>query len=32
VECDSLPRRTIFRILMPMHGGRSPDRDNGIQR
>jgi two-component system nitrogen regulation sensor histidine kinase GlnL len=32
VECDSLPRRTIFRILMPMHGGRSPDGDNGMQR
>jgi two-component system nitrogen regulation sensor histidine kinase GlnL len=32
VECDSLPRRTIFRILMPMHGARSPDRDVGMQR
>lgn len=32
IECDSLPRRTIFRILMPMHGGRSPNGDLGMQR
>ena len=32
VECDSLPRRTIFRILMPMHGIGSPQGDRGLQR
>jgi two-component system, NtrC family, nitrogen regulation sensor histidine kinase GlnL len=25
IECDSEPRRTIFRILLPMHTSRSPD-------
>lgn len=32
VECDSLPRRTIFRILMPMHGVQPAPVGSGLQR
>jgi two-component system nitrogen regulation sensor histidine kinase GlnL len=26
VECESQPRRTVFRVLMPMYGGRGPKK------
>jgi two-component system, NtrC family, nitrogen regulation sensor histidine kinase GlnL len=32
IECDSLPRRTIFRILMPMHGVQPGSAEPGMQR
>ena len=27
IECESQPRRTAFRILMPAHAGRAPDEE-----
>jgi two-component system nitrogen regulation sensor histidine kinase GlnL len=29
VECESEPRNTVFRMLLPMHDGRPPSRSTG---
>ncbi len=32
IECESKPRKTIFRVLMPMHDGGHNDASSGGQR
>jgi two-component system nitrogen regulation sensor histidine kinase GlnL len=32
IECESQPRRTAFRILMPAHAGRPPDEEAETER